>query len=1001
MSRGHLLVLAAVCCSILTCNGVNKTSLNTGSDRSQCDAGAPPGDTGDTNAASQLPADVGRRVLTDSKRIDSRLAHLAVSRVATADPRPLLRLDTVLLGSETWPTAVLGGRGLEVRRQDQCLLVEGSKTRDLIPALRDALSQIQQSIDRVRDNLITQRVVGQRGTSGELERLLARPAVRPSIEKGILIDVSQGQLLETSQALDVAIDGAGLFVVEYKDGDQTRRLYTRHGRFRLAKDGAVVCRTMPQARLVPEVSLPPETTQVAVAGGGTVLARSSPLQLLGERGRIKLAWFEHPERLSLDRPGFLVRTPECGAMTEAFPTERGLGCLRQGHLETSNIDSLANWSRLCLLEDARQLVIAMIAESEEPPPGQVARSQSPGVRATMPRSSSPIVSLRLPSPAVEEAEPDLLRFLRLRGTDTWIRGDAVELHRGPETAAALVEYLKFLRKRLDVLAENIANAPGGDGTAGVPRAYKRRLVRLDDEGRAVVMEDTTPPRVAWEVAPADEKEGAAPEPRLVEYSNVDLESEMCEADAVSREYRAVREAIQGLGSDAVRALTAILENEPSDAVGMRLDAAMALGEIGQEASAAVPALLKLLESDDWELREGVTGALLRIAPESEVAAGAVVQAWSAVARSTTGSRRYRAVLTLGRLGPKGAGAVPLLIELLGDPTSGAARALGQIGRAAAPAVPALADALRRPESHVRQQAADALGRSGPAARPAVTALLETLKDRRPEVRWRAAAAIGRIGSNENGCIAALAAMLKDEDPQVRDRVAEALGRLGRGANQVEGQVEIASRATRALDRIWPLYALARGSERPAAAILSLANLLLHDEDTARMAACRAVGMLGPLAAPAVPALAELVGAENRRVAQTAMEALGEVGPAAAEAVPQLAVALTDRNPLVRLRAATTLGLIGERAGAAVPALAGGLGDESEQVVAACVEALGRIGPGAAEASPALASLAAHESELVRSAVAVTLNQIGGDSIGPPPPTPRAMMAGSGQDAAEP
>lgn len=998
MSRKHLFVLSGFCCFMLTCNGLSKSSLSTEIDRpSSCEV-VSEGESVDATGATRLPADLGRRVFTDSKRIDPKLAHLAVSRVSTADPKPLLRLDTVLLGSGTWPAAVLAGCGLDVRLQAQYLLVEGSKTDNLKPALRGALSRIQESIDRVRDNLITQRVVGQRGRSGDFERLLSHHAGGGTAAmKGTLVDWSQGSMIETAQALDVAVDGPGLFVIEYQDGGQARRFYTRDGRFKLRKDGSLVCRTMPEARLVPEVALPPETTQVAISAGGQVLARSNALQLLGERGRIKLAWFEHPERLSLDRPGFLSRTPEAGRLIEAHPTESGLGTLRQGHLEASNIDALANWSRLCLLEDARQVVIAMIAEADEASPGRMAMDRSSEACGVLPRPPSRIISLPLPLAGVEESEPALLRFLRIRGSDVRVGSHTIGLQADPETAAALVDYLRFLRTRLDVLAENIANASVGEGDAVRRQAYPRRVVRMDEEGRAEIVEDAAPARVVWEVARVQDQ-AEAPQPRLVEYSNIDQESEMGEADDVAREYRAVREAIRQIGAGAVPALAAVLQDAPS---ALRLDAALALGEIGPDASAATPALLRLLGSDDWDLREGVTGALQRIAPDSEVVTAATVQAWSSSARSETGPRRYRAVLTLGRLGPKAAGAVPMLTEMLGDPTSGAARALGQIGPAAAAAVPALAEALRRPEAHVRQQIADALGRIGPAARPAVSALLEVMRDKRPEVRWRAAAAIGRIGSNESGCIAALAAMLKDEDPQVRDRVAEALGRMGRTAGQAEGEIELASRANRAADRVWPLFALARGSDRPVAAILSLANELLQDEAAARVAACQAVGLLGPLAKPAVPALAELVNSADGRLARAAIEALGELGPTAAEAVPQLAVALANRNPLVRLRAATALGRIGEGAAGAVPALRGRLNDESEQVVAACVEALGQIGPQAAEAAAALQPLAAHESASVRSAVAASLHRMGTAKVGPPAPTVSPIMAGAGQDAAEP
>jgi HEAT repeat protein/flagellar basal body rod protein FlgG/flagellar basal body rod protein FlgC len=1002
MSRGRLFVLLVASCSSLTCQSSGQKGIKTAP---QQPVAISTGERCEPADGSRSPEDWVRRTLTDSKRVDAQTARLAVSSVATSEARPLLRLDTILLGAGEWPAAVLSHSGLTVRRQDSYLLVETNRAEGMKPALRDALSPIHEAIERARVNLVTQKVVGQKAVSGTMERLIAsnRGAASAGDERGVLVDFSQGPVIETGQALDLAIQGKGLFVVEYQDGEHVRRLYTRDGRFKMQKDGVLVSRAVPRARLVPEISLLPDTTQVAVSSSGVVLARTKVVQVLAERGRISMAWFEHPEKLVSARPGFFIRTPEAGAITESNPSEGALGSLQQGSVEGSNVNLVENWTRLCLLEDARQLVLAMMTEVADSSGSAIrmADAGTPGTSVVVGRMQTrSTITVPLEGPRYDASEPAILTFLRLRGTDVWVGADGVELQRSPETAASLAKYLQFLRKRLDVLAENMANASARGDLDGTSGPYRRKLVQMRDDGEPEVVEDTSPLRIVAE-ASTDGSGGGSVMPRLVECPNVDPESEMMESDAVSREYRMVRDALQEMGGEAVPALTEMLRTSPAE---MRLDAAWALGQIGSEASAAVPSLVEALGSDSWELREGASSALARIAPDSEVVAEAIVRTWTTALRSTDPRRRYEAAAMLGRMGEKAASAVAPLIELVDDPTSGAARTLGRMGSAAAPAVPALVGALQHREVYVRQQAADALGRIGAAARPAAPALIAAMKDENAEVRWRAAAAIGWIGSNDSGCIAALAELLKDEDAAVRDRVAEALGRLGTTAPEVQGLLENAGRAEGSRDSIWPSFALAITGRRPASFVLSLGTILLTDERATRLAACEALRNLGPLALPAVPVLTELLAGRDKAVVAAAMDALGAIGPAAGSAVPRLSIALGDRDPFICRRAATALGRIGEGAAAAAPALVSRLSDESEPVVAACVEALGKIGPQAAEARPKLQKLQRHRSAAVRSAVAVSLSRIGEAGGKGSPAAPQSgpqAVAGRADGAGEP
>src|SRR5262249_29905417 len=81
----------------------------------------------------------------------------------------------------------------------------------------------------------------------------------------------------------------------------------------------------------------------------------------------------------------------------------------------------------------------------------------------------------------------------------------------------------------------------------------------------------------------------------------------------------------------------------------------------------------------------------------------------------------------------------------------------------------------------------------------------------------------------------------------------------------------------------------------------------------RVRAAKALGEIGPAAAPAIPDLAELLRDEDVSVRLAAVTALGEIGPAAKEAVPILIEALQDADAEISAAAVTALGQLREAA----------------------------------------------------------------------------------------
>ena len=114
--------------------------------------------------------------------------------------------------------------------------------------------------------------------------------------------------------------------------------------------------------------------------------------------------------------------------------------------------------------------------------------------------------------------------------------------------------------------------------------------------------------------------------------------------------------------------------------------------------------------------------------------------------------RGGAAWALGRIGPKAAAAVPMLMETIKSQghlslRRSSATALGGIGAAAKPAVAALEAALQDKDITVRVNAAVALWQIDRHAK-AVPALIEMLRQGSESAPYEAAVALGRLGGKD-------------------------------------------------------------------------------------------------------------------------------------------------------------------------------------------------------------------------------------------------------------
>jgi len=170
----------------------------------------------------------------------------------------------------------------------------------------------------------------------------------------------QGNLTNTNNSLDVAIQGRGFFQVKMPDGTTS---YTRAGSFQLSPTGEIV--TPDGYSVQPGLTLPANTTAVTVNSSGQVLAQVTGQTASQTVGQLELATF--PNEAGLDALGdnLFNATEASGAATTGKPGSTGFGTLQQGFLETSNVNIVNEITDLITAQRAYEMNSKVITASNE------------------------------------------------------------------------------------------------------------------------------------------------------------------------------------------------------------------------------------------------------------------------------------------------------------------------------------------------------------------------------------------------------------------------------------------------------------------------------------------------------------------------------------------------------------------------------------------------------------------------------------------------------------
>jgi flagellar basal-body rod protein FlgG len=144
--------------------------------------------------------------------------------------------------------------------------------------------------------------------------------------------VTQGSLEQTSNALDLAINGQGYFQVLLPSGQIA---YTRDGSFQVSAQGQVV--DAKGYQLQPPITVPRSAQKITIGTDGTVSVQIQNQAQPSQIGLIQLANFINPAGLQNIGDNLATQTQASGAPITGQPSQNGLGTVAQGYLEGSNV----------------------------------------------------------------------------------------------------------------------------------------------------------------------------------------------------------------------------------------------------------------------------------------------------------------------------------------------------------------------------------------------------------------------------------------------------------------------------------------------------------------------------------------------------------------------------------------------------------------------------------------------------------------------------------------
>lgn len=238
----------------------------------------------------------------------------------------------------------------------------------------------QLNVEVISNNIANLNTTGYKRQRAEFQDLLYQSIRRPgdtSSDSGTVVPVGvqvglgvktaavyriheQGNLNQTQNPLDLAIQGKGFFQVLLPDGTTA---YTRAGSFQLNNSRQIV--TADGYLVQPTISIPQNTTSITVNASGQVLAQVAGSTTPQTVGQLQLATFANDPGLVALGQNLLRETQASGNPSTVDPGVNDAGTIQQGFLETSNVNVVTEISSLITAQRAYEMNSKVIQAADQ------------------------------------------------------------------------------------------------------------------------------------------------------------------------------------------------------------------------------------------------------------------------------------------------------------------------------------------------------------------------------------------------------------------------------------------------------------------------------------------------------------------------------------------------------------------------------------------------------------------------------------------------------------
>lgn len=235
----------------------------------------------------------------------------------------------------------------------------------------------QVNLDIIANNLANVNTTGYKKTKAEFQDLLYQIDRAPGSEQGAgnllptgiqighgsqLVATSKifttGELTQTGERLDVAVQGDGFFEVQLPDGS---RAYTRDGALKTAADGRITTSDglILQGGFQP---IPAGTTSISISPTGDITTDGANGS---QTFQVQLVRFANPSGLESLGRNLYRETLASGPAEIGNPGEDGFGTLQQGYLELSNVKVVEEMVNLILAQRAYEVNSKAVQAADE------------------------------------------------------------------------------------------------------------------------------------------------------------------------------------------------------------------------------------------------------------------------------------------------------------------------------------------------------------------------------------------------------------------------------------------------------------------------------------------------------------------------------------------------------------------------------------------------------------------------------------------------------------